>query len=54
MSSPLSNRNLEFIVLSCDRIVDIMADEEVVKFLRFRVSYGMNDKRVRTSEQILT
>ncbi|XP_050434755.1 probable protein phosphatase 2C T23F11.1 [Adelges cooleyi] len=38
--------DLEFIVLACDGIWDVMTNEEVVEFVRFRVSNGMEPEDI--------
>ncbi|XP_025419332.1 probable protein phosphatase 2C T23F11.1 [Sipha flava] len=40
------SKDLEFIVLACDGIWDVMSNEEVVKFIRFRVSNGMDPEYI--------
>ncbi|XP_022175018.1 probable protein phosphatase 2C T23F11.1 [Myzus persicae] len=39
-------KDLEFIVLACDGIWDVMTNEEVVEFVRFRVSNGMEPEDI--------
>ncbi|KAH8851693.1 putative protein phosphatase 2C T23F11.1 [Schistosoma japonicum] len=43
----LSVEDDEFIVLCCDGIWDVMTNQEVISFIRLRLSYGMLPSRVR-------